>query len=114
MWNNPGPIQNTRMQLTFVSHYGLKPAPFVERICPLQSVIAEQLGSRFKPYNVEQVHGTIIGLEGARFGTRIRNDNFRRFRRRGTVHRLSGVAKFLAHPAGVELGHARRWFRVGP
>ena len=63
------------MQLTFVSHYGPKPAPFVEKIRLLQSMIAEQLGGRFEPYTVEQVHGTVIGLEGARFETRIRNEN---------------------------------------
>jgi hypothetical protein len=95
MWNNPDPIQNTRMQLTFVSHYGPKPAPFVEKIRLLQSVIAEQLGSRFKPYTVEQVHGTIIGLEGARFGTRIRNDNFGRFRGAERFIDFQGLLDFL-------------------
>ena len=83
------------MQLTFVSHYGPKPAPFAEKIRLLQSVIAEQLGSRFKPYTVEQVHGTIIGLEGARFGTRIRNDNFRRFRGAERFIDFQGLLDFL-------------------
>ena len=68
------------MQLTFVSHYGPKPAPFAKKIRLLQSIIAEWLGDGFKPYDVEQVHGTIIGLEGARFSTGIRNENFWRFR----------------------------------
>jgi hypothetical protein len=90
-----GPIQDTQMQLTFVSHYGPKPAPFAEKIRLLQSVIAEQLGSRFKPYTVEQVHGTIIGLEGARFGTRIRNENFRRFRGAERFIDFQGVLDFL-------------------
>jgi hypothetical protein len=95
MWNNPDPIQTTRMQLTFVSHYGPKHGPFAEKICLLQSVIAEQFGSRFKPYTVEQVHGTIIGLEGARFETRIRNDNFRRFRGAEQFIDFHGLLDFL-------------------
>ena len=35
------------MQLTLVSHYGPKPAPFAEKIRLLQSVIAEQLNIPF-------------------------------------------------------------------
>ena len=83
------------MQLTFVSHYGPKPAPFVEKIRLLQSMIAEQLGGRFEPYTVEQVHGTVIELEGARFETRIRNENFRRFRGTERFIDFQGLLDFL-------------------
>jgi len=83
------------MQLTFVSHYGPKPAPFAEKIRLLQSVIAEQFGGRFERYTVEQVHGTVIGLEGARFGTRIRNENFRRFRGAERFIDFQGLLDFL-------------------
>ena len=83
------------MQLTFVSHYGPKPAPFVEKIRLLQSMIAEQLGGRFEPYTVEQVHGTVIGLEGARSETRIRNENFRRFRGTERFIDFQGLLDFL-------------------
>jgi len=83
------------MQLTFVSHYGPKPVPFADKIRLLQSVITEQLGNRFKPYTVEQVHGTIIGLEGARFETRIRNDNFLRFRGAEQFIDFHGLLDFL-------------------
>ena len=89
------PIPNMRMQLTFVSHYGPKPGPFAEKICLLQSVIGEQLGSCFEPYTVEQVHGTIIGLEGARFGTLIRNNNFWRFRGAERFIDFQGLLDFL-------------------
>ncbi len=83
------------MQLTFVSHYGPKPAPFAEKICLLQSVIAEQLGDCFKPYTVDQVHGTIIGLEGVRVGTRIRNENFSRLRGEERFIDFEGLLDFL-------------------
>jgi hypothetical protein len=83
------------MQLTFVSHYGPKPAPFAEKIRLLQSIIAEQLGGHFKPYTVEQVHGTIIGLEGERFGNRIRNENFWRFRGAQRFIDFQGLLDFL-------------------
>jgi hypothetical protein len=83
------------MQLTLVSHYGPKLAPFAEKIRLLQSLIAEQLGRRFEPYTAEQVHGTIIGLEGARFGARIRNENFRRFRGEERFINFQGLLDFL-------------------
>src|SRR3974377_1280361 len=83
------------MQLTLVSHYGPKLAPFAEKIRLLQSLIAEQLGARFEPYTAEQVHGTIIGLEGARVGTRIRNENFRRFRGEERFINFQGLLDFL-------------------
>ena len=83
------------MQLTFVSHYGPKPAPFADKIRLLQSVIAEQLGGRFKPYTLDQVHGTIIGLEGARCEPGIRNENFRRFRGAERFIDFHGLLHFL-------------------
>ena len=83
------------MQLTLVSHYGPKPAPFAEKVRLLQSMIAEHLGGHFKPYTVEQVHGTIIGLEGTRFGNRIRNENFWRFRGAERFIDFHGLLDFL-------------------
>ena len=83
------------MQLTLVSHYGPKPAAFEKKIRLLQSMLAEQLGNGFKPYAVEQVHGTIIGLEGARVGTQIRNENFRRLRGTERVIDIRGLLRFL-------------------
>src|SRR5881394_3532147 len=83
------------MQLTLVSHYGPKPAALGEKIRLLQSMLTEQLGSGFKPYALEQVHGTIIGLEGARVGMHIRNENFRRYRGTERLIDFHGLLHFL-------------------
>jgi hypothetical protein len=109
-------------KLTFVSHYGPKPAPFAEKIRLLQSMIAERLGGGFKPYGVEQVHGTIIGLEGARFGTGIRNDNFWRFRKLERFIDFERLLDFLralpepdwdVHVGGYDLARDHGFTSVG-
>ncbi len=83
------------MQLTLVSHYGPKPAPFAERILLFQSMLTAQLGDDFAPYALEQVHATIIGLEGTRRGPRIHNENFRRFRDQEQCIDFEGLLRFL-------------------
>jgi hypothetical protein len=54
------------MQLKLVSHYGPKsrePSDFIESC---QSEVSEGLPGIFRPYEMEQVHATLIGLEGWR------------------------------------------------
>ena len=53
-----------KTQLTIVSHYGHKPEALIDLIVMLQNKLSLSLGSAFRPYEMEQVHGTIIGLEG--------------------------------------------------
>lgn len=56
--------EKIEMQLTIVSHYGKKSVELSNSISMLQDRLSQCLGSAFKPYEMEQVHGTIIGLEG--------------------------------------------------
>jgi len=51
--------------LTLVSHYGPKSAGFASLIIGCQRLLADDLGAGFRPYHVEQVHGTVVGLERA-------------------------------------------------
>jgi hypothetical protein len=51
-------------QLTLVTHYGDKPDSFANLIIMLQDKLSESFGSAFGPYDLEQVHATIIGFEG--------------------------------------------------
>lgn len=51
-------------QLTIVTHYGKKSTALTNMILMLQNKLAKSLGAAFIPYEMEQVHGTIIGLEG--------------------------------------------------
>ena len=56
--------EKMEMKLTIVSHYGKKSVELINLISMLQDKLSECLGFAFKPYDMEQVHGTIIGLEG--------------------------------------------------
>ena len=72
------------MQLTLVSHYGPKPPEFARLITDLQEALSRQAGGVFQPYALEQVHATLIGLEGRRIGDKVRGENF--WRLRGEEH----------------------------
>lgn len=50
-------------QLTLVAFYGAKPPEFSDYIRSCQHMAAAALGDRFRPYDLRQVHATIIGLE---------------------------------------------------
>jgi len=54
----------SNVQLTLVTHYGKKSESLSNLIVMLQDKLSGTLGFAFKPYDIEQVHGTIIGLEG--------------------------------------------------
>ena len=64
------------MNLTLVAYYGVKPEPVRELIVILIDEIKDCLGAAFEEYSIEQVHGTIIGLEGVRTGEDIVNTNY--------------------------------------
>lgn len=65
-----------RMQLTLVSYYGGKPEELERFVLACQNKIIATIGASFLPYPLEQVHGTIIGLEGYRVADKIKNANF--------------------------------------
>lgn len=55
--------------VTLVAFYGEKPEPLSALIDAVQSLARRLLGNDFAPYAMEQVHATIVGLEGARCET---------------------------------------------
>ncbi len=65
-----------KMQVTLVTHYGEKAGNLLELIRLCQDKLSELLLSAFRPYELEQAHGTIIGLEGCRVENQIKNGNF--------------------------------------
>lgn len=72
-----GNIESGKMDLTLVAYYGEKPSAFSELIEVVQQEIIENLpADTFYAYEPQQVHGTIIGLEGRRFGAHIINTNY--------------------------------------
>ena len=83
------------MQLTLVSHCGSKPAVFARTIREIQDLLGRALGGDFLPYAVEQVHGTIVGLEGTRTGNGVRNENFARGRGEEQIIQFDALLQFL-------------------
>lgn len=81
-----------RMQVTLVSFYGEKSGKVMELIRFCQDKLSELLLSAFRPYELEQVHATIIGLEGCRLGDKIKNENFQSF---GKAERLMSTVELL-------------------
>lgn len=68
------------MQVTLVAYYGKKPSAIEALIRSLQEELNHRLRSAFEPYEVDQVHATIIGLEALREGSEIVNVNSQELR----------------------------------
>jgi hypothetical protein len=49
-----------------VAFYGPKAGPLRELLAGVQAMIAEHVADRFLPYTLDQVHATLISLEGVR------------------------------------------------
>ena len=77
------------MQFTLVAYYGDwgkwnqgkdkdggKPTNIAELITNIQNLIDHNLGNAFRRYELPQIHGTIVGLEGFRTDTGIINANY--------------------------------------
>ena len=52
--------------ISAVAFYGPKTGPLRELLAAVQALIAEQVGDDFRPYSLEQVHATLIALDGVR------------------------------------------------
>jgi hypothetical protein len=77
------------MQVTLVAHYGRKPPALAAFVHRLHNQLRRSLGLAFQPYDIHQVHATIVGLEGCHASEGIRNT------RSGLSMNLSGVVDFL-------------------
>ena len=53
------------MQASIVAFYGTKPAGFADWIRAVQDRLRAACGDAFRPYGLEQIHATLIGLERA-------------------------------------------------
>jgi hypothetical protein len=43
---------------------GPKSGPIADLFVSIRTILANRLGNAFQPYTVEQIHGTLIGLDG--------------------------------------------------
>src|SRR5262249_6808058 len=96
-------------QATLVAHYGRKPSNVEALVRRLQRGLADSLGSAFRSYDLAQVQGTIVGLEGCRVadGGRARV----RGKRSASFMDLEGLIGFLRSrefaPVRVHMGGYR-------
>jgi hypothetical protein len=69
---------NEIRQLTLVAFYGEKKLNknFWEHIEKIQVKLGNYLGNNFQKYEPKQIHGTIVGLEAAKFDASIISKNF--------------------------------------
>lgn len=93
--------------LTLVAGYGAKPSAFKELVRELQAQLSAILEGAFEPYAIEQVHGTIVGLEGTREPDAVLNANFLRLRGERRVMDLERALALLdgdALPLRIRVG----------
>jgi len=93
--------------LTAVAFYGHKPPQLRDLIARCQQSICARIGGDFVPYELAQVHATLIGLEGVWTEGRLVQAHFAQ----GGVERpldLAGLTDFLLHtpllPMQMRLG----------
>ena len=93
-------------QVTLISLYGDKDPELAAAINQWQQLVAQAVGAAFTPYDLRQVHATIIGLERQR--APLYNGNFAKHRRREVAMDLTG---FLAQLRGC--GHLPFTVQIG-
>jgi hypothetical protein len=91
-----------------VACYGPKTGPLRDLLAGVQALIAEHLGDDFLPYSPEQVHATLIALNGVRAGGPVVNEYFLTqagVRREMDLPRVMDIlARRFATPLRVRIG----------
>jgi len=82
------------IQTTLISLYGDKRPDFAAAITQCQQSVSQALGSAFTPYDLRQIHATIVGLE-RRIASPLFNANFAKHRGRDVVMDFAGYFTYL-------------------
>src|SRR5438552_1298180 len=97
--------------ISVVAFYGPKTGRLRELLTGVQAVIAEQVGGDFRPYTLDQVHATLIALDGVREGGTIVNEYLLEHageRREMDLPRVMDIlARRFAAPLRVRIGGFR-------
>jgi hypothetical protein len=105
-----------QMNLTLAASYGRKPGNFGEFIRWCQAQVAVRIPEGFRPYELTQVHATIVGLDGVRTRGDVVNHSFSRYckdpRIKDRRMNLEGLVDYIAatslFPFEVRIGGFRR------
>jgi hypothetical protein len=91
-----------------VAFYGPKAGPLRELLTAVQAMIAAQIGPAFLPYSLEQIHATLIALDGDRDAGTVVNTFYLIHQGRRVEMNLPQAMDILArrfeHPLRVRLG----------
>ena len=97
--------------ISAVAFYGPKTGRLRELLTGVQALIAEHVGAGFRPYTLEQVHATLIALNGVRAGGMIVNEYLLEHagvRREMDLPRVMDIlARRFAVPLRVRIGGFR-------
>jgi hypothetical protein len=97
--------------ISAVAFYGPKTGRLGEFLTGVQALIAEHVGAGFRPYTLEQVHATLIALNGVREGGTIVNEYLLEYagvRREMDLPRVMDIlARRFAVPLRVRIGGFR-------
>jgi len=97
--------------ISAVAFYGPKTGRLRELLTGVQALIAEHVGGDFRPYTLDQVHATLIALNGVRAGGTIVNEYLLEYageRREMDLPRVMDIlARRFATPLRVRIGGFR-------
>jgi len=91
--------------VSLVAFYGDKPIELVDSIARLQTYLTNHqlLQNKFIPYQLEQVHGTIIGCEGSKIDLGIASQWFEQKRQKTKYINFSGLVNYLQQQVKLPL-----------
>lgn len=87
-------------QATLIAFYGAKSAAVARLITLCCETVAEAVGEQFSPYEMDQIHATVVGLEHAP-GSALCNLNFQRYRGRSVEMDVPGFLEYLQSSAPI-------------
>jgi hypothetical protein len=96
--------------VTVAALYGAKPEPVITMIQSIQAIVEDQMGRSFQPYMLEQVHGTLVGLDGRKDSSsgEVINEHFLNHRGEARVmdhgKALTVIAEHLTPPMPIRVG----------
>jgi hypothetical protein len=97
--------------ISAVAFYGPKTGRLRELLTGVQALIAEHVGADFRPYTLDQVHATLIALNGVRDGGTVVNEYLLEFagvRREMDLPQVMDIlARRFAVPLRVRIGGFR-------
>jgi hypothetical protein len=105
------------LRATVVAYYGRKPPELLDFLVRVQARIGIALGGAFKPYEPQQIHATIVGLEGVLRRDQLLNQNFLTLRGQARAVSLSSVLDLLHDtellPMEIQIGGFRPGVNYG-